>query len=124
LVLSDPNAVPLKEVSRSVSTSCTSSLASEGSSEDIRARRLSIMAILARRHETKLKVDLISPPVAVSILLSKCPSSSLPLFNLFGFIVTAYWLNMRKDMLESDFFNYGVFNRCLVVFYMIRCYYL
>jgi hypothetical protein len=35
---------------------------------------------------------------------------------MFGFIVTAYWLNIRKDMLESDFLNYGIFNYCLVVF--------
>jgi hypothetical protein len=116
LVLSDPNAVPLVEESGSVSTPCTSSLASEGSSEEIRARPKSIMAVLARYHEMKLKVDLISQSVAV-FLLSDCPSSSLPLFNLFGFIVTAYWLNMHKDMLESDFLNYGVFNYCLVVFF-------
>jgi hypothetical protein len=121
-MLSDPNAVLLMEESGSVSTPCTSSLASEGSSEEIRARPKSIMAvlaryhemklkvdlILARYHEMKLKVDLISQSVAV-FSLSDCPSSSLPLFNLFGFIVTAYWLNMHKDMLESDFLNYDVF---------------
>ncbi|XP_059462841.1 uncharacterized protein LOC132191767 [Corylus avellana] len=100
LVLSDPNAVPLMEESGSVSTPCTSSLASEGSSEEIRARPKSIMDVLSRYHDMKLKVDLIS---------------HLTLFNLFGFIVTAYWLNMRKDMLESDFLNYGVFNYCLSV---------
>jgi hypothetical protein len=114
-MLSDPNAMLLMEESGSVSTPCTSSLASEGSSEEIRARPKSIMAVLAHYHEMKLKVDLISQSVAV-FLLSDCPSS-LPLFNLFGFIVTAYWLNMHKDMLESDFLNYGVFNYCLVVFF-------
>jgi hypothetical protein len=35
---------------------------------------------------------------------------------MFGFIVTVYWLNIRKDMLESDFLNYDIFNYCLVVF--------
>ncbi|KAG6640927.1 hypothetical protein CIPAW_09G038000 [Carya illinoinensis] len=56
LLLSDSTAVSLKNKSRTVSMSCTSSLTSEGSSEDIVACRMRMIAAMARRHEMKVKI--------------------------------------------------------------------
>ncbi|KAF5474144.1 hypothetical protein F2P56_006070, partial [Juglans regia] len=65
LLLSDSTAVSLKNESRTVSMSCTSSLTSEGSSEDIIACRMRMIAVMTRRHEMKLKVDLASALAAI-----------------------------------------------------------
>ncbi|XP_042941218.1 uncharacterized protein LOC122275936 [Carya illinoinensis] len=72
LLLSDSTAVSLKNKSRTVSMSCTSSLTSEGSSEDIVACRMRMIAAMARRHEMKVKVDLASALAAVFLLTDLC----------------------------------------------------
>ncbi|XP_041023997.1 uncharacterized protein LOC121264762 [Juglans microcarpa x Juglans regia] len=76
LLLSDSTAVSLKNESRTVSMSCTSSLTSEGSSEDIIACRMRMIAVMARRHEMKLKVDLASAFAIVRKSRSKTQYSS------------------------------------------------
>ncbi|KAB1222345.1 hypothetical protein CJ030_MR2G025527 [Morella rubra] len=55
-VLSDWIAASLKEKSRSVSLSCTSSLTSAESLEEIQARQMRIIAVVASSHEKKLQV--------------------------------------------------------------------
>ena len=59
LVLRDSNDLLIKDdvdQSGSVSMSCSSSLTSEVSSEEIRDRRMRLISVMARRHQLKLKV--------------------------------------------------------------------
>ncbi|KAG2687121.1 hypothetical protein I3843_09G038200 [Carya illinoinensis] len=82
LLLSDSTAVSLKNKSRTVSMSCTSSLTSEGSSEDIVACRMRMIAAMARRHEMKeISSDetVKMSPATVSTDASYLSSSSSPL---------------------------------------------
>jgi hypothetical protein len=58
-VLRDSNDLLIKDdvdQSGSVSMSCSSSLTSEVSSEEIRDRRMRLISVMARRHQLKLKV--------------------------------------------------------------------
>ncbi|GMY18897.1 hypothetical protein FCV25MIE_14136 [Fagus crenata] len=59
LVLRDSNDLLIKDdvdQPGSVSMSCSSSLTSEVSSEEIRDRRMRLISVMARRHQLKLKV--------------------------------------------------------------------
>nr|XP_023922899.1 uncharacterized protein LOC112034314 [Quercus suber] len=60
LVLKDSNkdlSLQLQDHERSVSVSCSSSLSSEVSSDEIRACRMRLISAMARHHQMNLKVD-------------------------------------------------------------------